>query len=272
MGRPDPRVNAALANARALYRFRELVLLLVQRDLKVRYKRSVLGMAWTLLNPLLQMAVYSLVFSVIMKIGTPAYPLFLLAGLLPWSLVSVSTTSSALSLIMNQGLIRKVAVPQAVYPLAIVGSKLFDTLMSVLPLALIAALFGRPPGPSWVLLPVAVVLAAAFTAGLSLFFSSVTVFFRDVRHLVDILFQIWFYVTPVLYPASFLDVLPRPWMKSVLLLNPARPIVGLFQKIVYEQSFPTAAEAGVAVAVAAAVFLGGFLTFTAAEDRHIHNF
>lgn len=255
-----------------LYRFRELIRLLVERDLKVRYKRSVLGMLWTLLNPLLQMVVYTLVFSTIMRIDQPGYPVFLLSGLLPWTLLSVGTTASAFALLNNQSLIRKVAVPQAVYPLSVVGSKLVDLVLSLLPLALISAMLGRAPGAAWAFLPLAVIFAAAFTAGLSLVFSSLTVFFRDVRHLVDILFQVWFYLTPVLYPLRYLDKLPHPWMKTALSLNPALPIVRCFQVPIYEQGWPDPRTVGTAALVAAASLTAGFALFHRVQDRHIHYF
>ena len=255
-----------------LYRYRELMALLVGRDLKVRYKRSVLGMFWTLLNPLLQMAVYTLVFRTIMKVGLPAFPVFLLSGLLPWTFISVSATTSAHALLNNQGLIRKVAVPQAVYPLAVVGSKLVDLLFSLAPLALIAALMGRPPSVAWLALLPALVAAIAFTTGLSLVFSSLMVFFRDTRHLVDILFQVWFYLTPVLYPSSYVDGLPQRWIRSVLALNPASPIVRCFQQAIYEQRLPDVSTLGAALTCGAIALAVGFATFERLQHRHIHYF
>lgn len=254
-----------------LIRFRELIELLVLRDLKVRYKRSVLGMFWTLLNPLLQMVVYTVVFSRIMRLGVANYPVFLLAGLLPWTFVSVATTGSAFSLLNNQALIRKVAVPQAVYPVAVVASKLVDLCLSLVPLAIIAAAVGLPPTVAWVFLPVAVVLAAVFTTGLALAFSSLTVFFRDIRHLIDILFQVWFYVTPVLYPIEFLERIPGRWA-ALLALNPATPIVRLFQMIVYERRVPDASAVGLATLFAALAFVAGTLLFRRTEPLHIHYF
>lgn len=265
-------MTAAGKSIAALLRFRELMILLVARDLKVRYKRSILGMVWTLLSPLLQMLVYTLVFSRIMRIGVPQFPVFLLAGLLPWTLVSVSATSSALSLLNNQSLIRKIAVPQAVYPLSIVGSKLVDLVVSLVPLAVLAAILGRPPGASWLLLVPAVVLATCFAAGLSLLFSSMTVFFRDVRHLIDILFQIWFYVTPIIYPHEFLEKLGSPVLRGVLSLNPAAPIIRWFQMVVYEGRAPDAATAAFATLSAAVALVLGFAVFQRLEDEHIHYF
>ena len=239
-----------------LWRFRELVALLVQRDLKVRYKRSMLGMGWTLLNPMLQMIVYTLVFSTIMKVGVPRFPVFLLAGLLPWTLISVSITGSAHCLLNNQGLIRKVAVPQMVYPLSVVASKLVDFLLSLFPFAVLAIALGRPPNATWLYLLPALVL--------------VTVFYRDMRHLIDILIQVWFYVTPVLYPLEFLEKVPYPWMRWVLLANPATPVIRCFQLPLYEGRAPSAALLGEAALSTVLVLVLGVTFFLRHEDEHIH--
>ena len=252
-----------------LWRFRELVTMLVERDLKVRYKRSVLGMGWTLLNPLLQMVVYTLVFSTIMKVGVPQFPLFLLSGLLPWTLISVSLTGSAHCLLNNQGLIRKVAVPQMVYPIAVVASKLVDLVLSLLPLALLAFALGRPPGAAWLYLVPALVLATLFSTGLALLFSSLTVFYRDMRHLIDILIQVWFYVTPVLYPSSFLEKLPYPWMRWILAANPATPIIRCFQVPLYEGHAPAPALVASAALSSVLVLALGLAVFLRHEDEHI---
>lgn len=265
-------MNALAKPVSDLWRFRELIALLVQRDLKVRYKRSVLGMGWTLLNPLLQMVVYTLVFSTIMKVGVPRFPVFLLSGLLPWTLVSVSITGSAHCLLNNQGLIRKVAVPQIVYPLAVVASKLVDLALSLLPFALLAVAMGRPPTLAWLYVLPALVLATVFSCGLALLFSSLTVFYRDMRHLIDILIQVWFYVTPVLYPQEFLEKLPYPWMRGLLLANPATPIIRCFQLPLYEGRAPTAAVLGGAALSAGLVLALGLAYFLSHEDEHIHFF
>jgi lipopolysaccharide transport system permease protein len=255
-----------------LYRFRELIQLLVARDLKVRYKRSILGMLWTLLNPLLQMVVYTLVFSRIMRISVPGYPVFVLAGLLPWGLISVSTLASSHSLLANQGLIRKVAVPQAVYPMAVVGSKLVDMVLSLVPLAILAAVSGLAPGPTWLFLVPAIVIAAAFTTGLALLFSSLTVFFRDVRHLIDILFQVWFYLTPIIYPAESLERLSTAWVRHLLAVNPATPIVRLFHDTIYARQFPSASTVALASFFGFGTLALGLAFFTRFESRHIHHF
>jgi homopolymeric O-antigen transport system permease protein len=269
---PDGRVTALARPVADLWRYRELVALLVGRDLKVRYKRSVLGMGWTLLSPLLQMAVYTFVFSTIMRVNVPQFPVFLLAGLLPWTLVSVSITGASQCLLNNQGLIRKVAVPQMVYPLAVVASKLVDLLLSLVPFTALALLLGRWPGASWLVLLPALVLVTLFSAGLALLFSSLTVFYRDMRHLTDIVIQIWFYVTPVLYPIEYLEKLPYPWLRTLLLANPATPIIRLFQEALYEGRAPSAAMLGGAALSTALVLALGLFVFLRREDEHIHHF
>jgi ABC-type polysaccharide/polyol phosphate export permease len=265
-------VTAVATPIASLWRFRELVALLVGRDLKVRYKRSVLGMGWTLLNPMLQMLVYTLVFSTIMRVGVPQFPVFLLAGLLPWTLISVSITGAAHCLLNNQGLIRKVAVPQTVYPLSVVASKLVDLVFALLPLAVLAIALGRPPTLATLFVLPAIALAAIFSVGLALLFSSLTVFYRDMRHLTDILIQVWFYVTPVIYPAEFLEKLPYPALRSLLALNPATPIIRLFQLALYERRAPSASLLAGATASALAVLALGAAVFLRHEDEHIHHF
>jgi homopolymeric O-antigen transport system permease protein len=255
-----------------LWRFRELIALLVQRDLKVRYKRSVLGMGWTLLNPLLQMLVYTLVFSTIMRIGIPQFPVFLLAGLLPWTLVSVSVAGSAHCLLNNQGLIRKVAVPQMVYPLAVVASKLVDLVLSLVPFALLATALGRPPGATWLFVIPALALATILSVGLALLFSSLTVFYRDMRHLIDIVVQVWFYVTPVIYPLELLEKVPYAWLRGLLLVNPATPIVRMFQLALYDGRAPSAKLVAAAVVSALTVLAVGAAVFLRHEPDHVHHF
>jgi lipopolysaccharide transport system permease protein len=271
VGRAGARVTALARPFTDLWRFRELIALLVERDLKVRYKRSVLGMGWTLLSPMLQMVVYTLVFSTIMRVGVPQFPVFLLSGLLPWTLVSVSITGAAHCLLNNQALIRKVAVPQMVYPLSVVASKVVDLVLSLVPFALLAIALGRPPSASWLAAIPAVILATLFAAGLALLFSSLTVFYRDMRHLVDILIQAWFYVTPVIYPAEFLDKVPHAWMRTVLLANPATPIVRLFQLALYEGRTPPASLFGAATLSTSIVLVLGLAVFLRHEDEHIHH-
>jgi lipopolysaccharide transport system permease protein len=262
-------VTALVRSVRDAIRFRDLIALLVARDLKVRYKRSVLGMFWTLLNPLLQMIVYTLVFSVIMRVAVPQFPVFLLAGLLPWNVVAGAGAQAAYSVVNNGGLIRKVPVPQLVYPVSVVASKAVDLLLSLIPLAVIGIWLGRPPTLAWLALVPCLAILLLFAAGLALFFSTLTVFFRDMRHLVDILFQVWFYLTPIFYPLSFLEKLDQPWIRTTLGLNPATPIIRCFQAVLYEGAWPAPEVMGVAALQALVSFALGTWLFARNERSHI---
>lgn len=157
------------------------------------------------------------------------------------------------------------------YPLALVGGKALDLVLSLLPLAVVAALQERPPSLAWLFLPVAVVLAVAFTAGLSLLAASLTVFFRDLRHLADVGFQVWFYLTPILYPVSFVEKLD-PRLRLVLAANPATPLVRMFQAPIHEGRLPGAGEVAAAAAAAALALGLGLFAFVRFEDRHLHWF
>jgi ABC-type polysaccharide/polyol phosphate export permease len=159
-----------------------------------------------------------------------------------------------------------------VYPLSVVASKLVDLVLSLIPFTILAIVLGRPPTAAWIFVVPALVLATLFSAGLSVLFSSLTVFYRDMRHLVDILIQVWFYLTPVLYPASFLEKLPYPGLRWALQANPATPIIRCFQVPLYEGRAPEPALLGWATLAACAVFAVGVATFTAREAEHIHHF
>ena len=165
-----------------LWRFRQLVFLLVSRELKVRYKRSVLGVLWTMLNPLLLMVVYAVVFTTIMPAALPNFAVFLLAGLLPWIYFSTALLQGLMSVLVNQELVRKVRVPKAVFPLSVVGSNLVNLALSLVPLFAMMLALRQPFTAALLFLPVGILVLTLFTAGATLFLASATVFFRDVRH------------------------------------------------------------------------------------------
>jgi ABC-type polysaccharide/polyol phosphate export permease len=159
-----------------------------------------------------------------------------------------------------------------VYPLAVVASKVVDLVLSLVPFAILAVALGRPPTPAWILVVPALAITTLLSAGLALLFSSLTVFYRDMRHLVDILIQVWFYLTPVLYPYAFLEKLPYPALRWLLTVNPATPVVRLFQEALYEGRFPDPALIGSALLAAVVVLALGLVVFTRREAEHIHHF
>jgi homopolymeric O-antigen transport system permease protein len=188
---------------RDIYRYRELIWALAQKELRVRYKRSILGFLWALLNPALMMLVLTLVFGTIMRFSIDHYAVFLLSMLLPWTFFSQSLAYSVESIVGNGELLKKVKVARLVFPVASVISNIINFLLSLLPLMLLIVLMRFPLHWTWVYLPVPMLGLFLFTLGASFFFATINVFYRDVSHIVQILLSAWFYFSPIIYSLDF---------------------------------------------------------------------
>lgn len=186
-----------------IIKFKNLVYNLVSRDLKVKYKGSILGFFWSLLNPLVMLIVYTIAFKYIIKIRVENFPLFFLCGFLPWTFLSLSLSMSVSSIKDNANLVKKVYFPREILPLSIVFSNLVQFLLTFIILIPALALFKVKLGFPLLFLPLIIVFQLAFTLGLSYILSALNVFYSDVRHLLEILLQIWFWLTPIIYPVSF---------------------------------------------------------------------
>jgi lipopolysaccharide transport system permease protein len=256
-----------------LFRYRQLIALLVVRELKVRYKRSVFGLLWTMLNPLLLMVVYTVVFATIMKAPQRNFAIFLLAGLLPWLFFSISVLQGLNSILANQELIRKVRVPQAVFPLSVVGSNLVNFTLSLVPLVLLMAALRQPFTPALLFLPVAIVILTVFTSGVTLLFATFTVFFRDVRHLAEVALQMLMYLSPVFYDLQMLGQRDAWWFRAFRLflkVNPLWYLLDLVRSPVYYGRLPSLQTTALATAAALSVLAIGYAVFQRLSPRHIH--
>src|ERR1700751_3739341 len=211
------------------YRFRELIWALALKELKIRYKRSVLGFMWALLNPAFMMLVLTLVFSSIMRFPIPHYAIFLLSVLLPWTFFSQSLSYAVEAIVTNGDLIKKVAVPNLVFPMAAVVSNVINLLLSLIPLALLVPILRHPFYWTWLYLPVPLLALAIFTLGMIFFFAAANVYYRDVAHILQIVLSAWFYVTPIIYP---LYAIP-PRYQWILKLNPIIYVINGFRLAVY---------------------------------------
>ncbi|MDQ2773894.1 MAG: ABC transporter permease [Acidobacteriota bacterium] len=218
-----------------VYKYRELIWALAIKDLTIRYKRSVLGFLWALLNPMLLMIVLTVVFSKIMPIAIAHYPVFLLSTLVPWTFFAQSLTYAVESIVGNADLIKKVAVPKVVFPVAAVLSNLVNLLLSLIPLALIVLVLRHPFHWTWIFLPIPILALAIFTMGFSFFFASANVFYRDIAHVVQIVIQLWFYVTPIIYTLDVFSAQYR-WMFK---LNPVIYVLNDFRMFVYYGQMPS---------------------------------
>lgn len=218
------------------YRYRELIWALALKELKIRYKRSVLGFMWALLNPALLMLVLTLVFSTIMRFAIPHYAIFLLSVLLPWTFFSQSLSYAVEAIVTNGDLIKKVAVPKLVFPMAALVSNLINLMLSMIPLAILVPLLRHPFYWTWLYLPVPLLALTIFTLGMTFFFAAANVYYRDVSHILQIVLSAWFYVTPIIYP---IDAIP-PKHQWILKLNPIIYVINGFRLAVYYGQLPKA--------------------------------
>jgi lipopolysaccharide transport system permease protein len=236
---------------RELLAYREILLILIWRDLKTRYRGSVLGFLWTFLNPLLLMIIYSLVFSVYLRIEMRAYPIFLFAGLLPWIWFSSAMLSGASSIVESGSLIKRVPFPPQILPAVSVTATLVNFLLALPLLVGFMVAWGFPLGWSLMTLPLTIAIQYVFTLGLTIVLSMLTVRYRDLQQLLANLLTLWFFLTPVLYPTSMVPAR----FQGFLLLNPMAVLVGSFQDALYGAHAPPLGQLAV-VAVCAVVILG----------------
>lgn len=223
------------------------------KELKVRYKRSVLGFLWALLNPALMMAVLTLVFSTILRFGIPHYAIFLLSVLLPWTFFSQSLSYSVECIVGNGELIKKVAVPKLVFPVAAVISNIINLLLSFIPMALVVLVMRHPFYATWLYLPVPMLALLLFTLGAACFFSAINVFYRDVSHILQVVLSAWFYFTPIIYALDFVP----PHLQWLFKLNPIIYVINGFRLAIYYGQLPRwQSIAGSFLCGFAALFIG----------------
>ena len=250
--------SPALHELRELWRYRDLLRLLVSNSIKTRYKRSTLGILWTLLNPLLTTLVLTIAFSQIFRFQIQNYTIYLLVGLLFWNFFSQSTTQAMATLIWGSSLIKRIYIPRTIFAVSVVGNGLTNLLLALIPLALVMLITGHPFSLALLWLPLAILLLVMFTLGLALFMSTLAVYFVDVVDLYSILLTVWFYLTPVIYPV---EIVP-PRFAPLVQLNPMTTMLGLFRSIVYLGETPSL-QAWLIAAGLAVVSLGaGWLVFT----------
>ena len=251
---------------RQLVRFWPVIQNMVVQELKVRYQRSILGFVWTLLNPLLMLATLSFVFSHLFR-AVENYTLFLFAGMVPWSFLSISLSDCAMCIIANEGLIRKIYLPKLIFPLARVLIALVTLVFSLGAMFLLLWLLGARPSWPMLALPLVLALFAVFTLGLSLIVATANTFYRDCGHLISVFLQAWYFLTPILYPVDG-DAFPERarWM---LRLNPAYYFIELFHDVLFSGRWPGLGLMAAAAAIAVASLGVGYAIFKSQEDKMV---
>ncbi len=264
-----PTRGWATLGARDVWDHRELLWLLAVRDVRVRYKQTLLGATWALFQPLTMVLVFSVFFGRVAKIDSDGfpYPLFSLAALVPWGFFAGGLGRAAGGLLTSSNLITKVYFPRLVVPLSAVLSAVPDFLLSLLVLCGMMVWHGATPGPSsWVLIPLSV-LTALVAAGFGLWISALTVRYRDLHHLMTFLTQIWLYVTPVIYPAGYvmgrLERLGMPgWVYG---LNPMAGVIAAFRAALLGRPGIPWAMLGISTIVTLVVLVSGAYFFRRTE-------
>lgn len=249
--------------ARDVLRYRDLLRLLVGTNVKMRYKRSVLGVAWTLLNPLATAVVMTVAFSALFRFAVPNYAVYVLSGILLWTFFQQGTTHAMSSLVWGGGLLTKVYVPAAVFPLSAIGTALVNLALSIPPLLLIMLVLRHQFSCALLFVPVSAVLIAGFSLGLGLIMSSYAIFFSDVVEMYGVVLRAWFYLTPIMYPET---ILPEPVL-WVVKLNPMYHLVLCWRDPIYNGTLPSNVTLVTATAWAVGMLLIGAWVFTRRSDQ-----
>lgn len=247
-----------------IFEYKQMIFSLVRKDLRGRYKGSVLGFLWTFINPLLQLLVYTMVFSVILRSGIDKYYLFLFVALIPWNFFASSLQGGARSILNEQSLVTKIYFPREVLPISYVTSNFINMLYCFIIVFLVLIISGIKLNPLALLCLIPVmILEYIMSVGIAMFTSSVTVYFRDFEHIMGIVGMAWQYLTPVMYP---MDWVPDK-LRIIFNLNPMTPIIQAYRDILYYSKVPDMSTLISAAVFAFAVLIVGFAVFGALKKR-----
>src|SRR2546430_4345112 len=260
-----PESGLASLGLKELWEYRELLYFLTWRDIKVRYKQTVLGAAWAIIQPVFMMLVFSLFFGRLAHMSSDGipYPIFVYCALLPWQLFAHALTESSNSLVANERLITKVYFPRLVVPISAVLGGLIDFAIAFVILLLMMAYYGIAPTRAVLALPALVLFAIMTALAVGLWLSALNVQYRDVRYTINFLIQFWLFATPVVYPSS---IVPERW-RALYGLNPMAGVVEGFRWALLGKSNPPGALLGVSIAMVVLILIGGLYYFRRMEQN-----
>jgi len=256
---------SAVSELKELGRYRYLLGQLVRRDILTRYKRSVLGVAWTMLNPLGTMLILSLVFSNLFH-AEGSYPVYILSGLLAWNFFSQGTNATMSGLLWGSALMKQIYVPRTIFGVSAIGTAMVNQVLSLIPLLIVILTTRSPLFLSLFFLPVAIILLAFFTLGVGLILSTLSTYFPDVSEMYQILLTAWMYLTPIIYPET---IIPENLL-TAFRLNPMYHMVKMFRLSIYEGRLPLLNELLPALGWAIGVLIVGWLFFTSKSDEYAY--
>ena len=247
-----------------IYEYRLMIRSHVKRDLRGKYKGSVLGFMWTFVNPLLQLLVYNMVFSIIMKAGVEKFYLYLFVGLIPWLFFSAAITGGSTCIIAQKDLIKKIRFPREIIPISFVTSQFVNMILSFIVVILVSVISGVRPTIGGILcLPVIMLVEYLMALGIALISSSLTVYFRDLEHILAIIAMAWLYATPICYPE---EMVPAEYL-PIYRLNPVTPIVNAYRDVLYWGRTPDLRTLLLAVLIGLVTVVLGILIFGRLQRR-----
>ena len=259
-----------MKNLKELYDYRQMIFSLVKKDLRGRYKGSALGFLWTFLNPLLQLVVYSIVFSTIFRNNIEKFYLYLFIGLLPWMFFSSSLTVGSVSVISSKDMVKKIYFPREVLPIAYVTSSFVNMLLCFLVVFIVMIIGGIDPNSTFhwtalLYLPIVMIVEYVLALGFAMLASALTVYFRDLEHILGIITMAWMYATPILYDVSMIqNILVEKGMGNLMhlyMLNPMTPIIVAYHQILYYGQAPDMSTLLSAVVLGLFFLILGYLVF-----------
>ena len=254
------------AYVETFFRYRYLLLCLVDRDYKVKYRRSVLGILWSMLNPIMMMIVLNAVFSRVFRADIENFPLYLITGQVVFSFFSEASSSAIFSIVEASSLIKKVYVPKYVFPLERVLFGFVNLMFSLIALVIMMIWQRAKVNAAILLFPIPLIELFLFTCGWSFLISAMCVFLRDLKHLYSVVLTARMYITPIMYPIEYLS---GSWVYKVVMLNPLTWYVQYFRQVVMYHALPTLEMNIVCLAEALGMLLIGLLSFRKMQDRFI---
>jgi len=247
-----------LEELKGVLKYRSLIVQLVNRDIISRYKRSVLGIAWTMLNPFGTMLILALVFSRLFH-SLESYPIYVLSGLIGWTFFSQTLFAALNQNVWGGAILHRIYIPRTTFTISALGTGLVNFLISLIPLAVIMLVLSFPFHLSLLFLPVSILLLAMFTLGLALLFSTLAIYFPDTVEMIQVALTAWMYLTPIIYPKEIVPEVIRNW---VFPLNPLYYFVELIRQPIYEGTLPSAHILIISLVIALVTLVVGWLVFS----------
>ena len=257
------RDHPALEELKGVLRYRDLIFQLIRRDLISRYKRSVLGVAWTMLNPLGSMLILTVVFSRVFT-ETKSYPVFVLAGLIVWNFFSQTTKHSMDSILWGSDLFQKIYLPRTSFVISSIGTGIVNFFISLVPILIIMLFTGVSIRLAIIMLPITLLLLSFFSLGVGLLLSAYSVFFPDIADMYSIILMAWMYLSPVIIPEATLGEIMNG---LILKINPLYYMIKLFRLALYDGVFPPISLLLITAGISFTMFIVGWLVFTKRSDR-----